>query len=101
MAVDERAVQAPLVLDHERVAATGEDCVLPRDGHVVEEDVAVGGAPDRGSLALEREVLARPTASRADDECRALDVLQPGRGLLGDLAGRVAERRLAADLLLL
>ena len=39
--VQEGAVEAPLVLDVEAAFPRGEDGVLPRDGHVVEEDVAL------------------------------------------------------------
>jgi hypothetical protein len=54
-----------------------EHGVLAGDGDVVEEDVVVGRAADRGSVALRAEVLTRPSAARANDQRRAL-----GRDLL-------------------
>src|SRR5205823_6947130 len=65
--VQEGAVEAPLVLDVEAALPLREDGVFPRDGHVVEEDVALRGAPDRGSLALRDEVLAGPPAAGPHD----------------------------------
>src|SRR4051812_27284973 len=49
-AVQERAVQAALVLDVEAAVALDEHRVLARDRDVVEEDVAVRRAADHGAL---------------------------------------------------
>src|SRR5215211_7172923 len=101
-AVEERPVQAPLVLDKERVVLVHEHRVLARDGDVVEEDVAVGGAADRRAVSLRDEVLARAAASGADDERGALgaDVLERNQATLLRLLGRVAHRRLRPRLVL-
>src|SRR5919198_2196410 len=101
-AVQEGAVQAPLVLDVEHVVPTQEHRVLARDRNVVQEDVALRRAADRGALALRREVLARPPAPRAHDERRALgaEIFERERGVLVALLGRVAHRRLGARLVL-
>src|SRR5215216_1990532 len=48
-AVDERAVQRPLVLDEEPPVALDEQGVVAGDGDVVEEDVTLGGAADTGA----------------------------------------------------
>src|ERR1041384_6327612 len=70
-AVQERAVEAALVLDEQAVVLLDEDGVLTRDGDVVEEDVAVGRAADRRALSLRQEVLSRAPAARADHQRRA------------------------------
>src|SRR5207247_311721 len=67
-AVEEGAIEAPLVLDHELVVAPQDHGVLARDGDVVEEDVALGRAADRRALAGEAEALPRAAAAGADDE---------------------------------
>src|SRR3954453_5547859 len=67
LAVDVGAVEAAEVLDEELVAAPDQDGVPPGDGDVVEEDLVVGRAADRGALALGQEVLARASAARAHD----------------------------------
>src|SRR5919202_795667 len=66
--VEESSVQAAQVLDEEPAVALRQDRVLARDGDVVEEDLAVGGAADRRAVALGMEGLPRPAAARADDE---------------------------------
>src|SRR6478609_9143494 len=66
LAVHVGAVEAAEVLDEELVAAADQDRVLPRDGHVVEEDLVVRGPADRRALTLRQEVLARTSAPRAD-----------------------------------
>ena len=70
-------VNALVVADELRVA--------PRDGHVVEEDVALGRAADQRALAGGEEALPRSAAARADDERRPLarQVLQRGRAAVG------------------
>ena len=60
-------------------AALRDDCVLARDGDVVEEDVAVGRAADLVRSPLQRECLARAAAAGADDERRPLDSFDAGR----------------------
>src|SRR4030095_15159116 len=69
--VHERPVETALVLDHEALATGDEDRWVPRDGDVVEEDVAVGRAADRSALVARNEVLTRPASARAHDERRA------------------------------
>src|SRR6266511_3925732 len=93
--VQERSVQAALVLDEELPVAPQHESMAPRDRHVVEEDVAIGRAPDGDALLLEQEVLACSASSRAHDERRSLglDLLGYGRGLLLPLLGRIAHRR--------
>src|SRR5947209_5479966 len=54
LAVDERTVEAPLVLDRERAVLPGQDGVLARDGDVVQEDPAVRRAADRRRAGRER-----------------------------------------------
>src|SRR2546422_7975505 len=51
LAIQEGAVAAPQILDLEAVVRAGEDRVLARDRHVVEEDLAVGRAPTRRPVA--------------------------------------------------
>src|SRR5205823_1414764 len=82
--------------------ALQEHRVLARDGHVVEEDLAVGRAADRRALALWMKRLARASAARADDERRPLDpqVLERRGRFVVDLVGRVLLRRLGAALVL-
>src|SRR3954447_6903181 len=95
LAVDEGAVEAALVLDPEAAPLADEQRVLARHGHVVEEDVAVGGASDHRALAGRPERLARAAAARADDECGALEPhLLRARRLL-DLLGGEGLRRVA------
>src|SRR5438477_3711773 len=88
LAVQERAVQAALVLDPEAaVVVADEHRVLARHRDVVEEDVAVGRASD-GRLRLRRvEALPRPAAG-AHYECRCLEPLEPDPGGLRELLGR-------------
>src|SRR5215212_7432046 len=101
LAVDEGAVEAPLVLDREVAVALGEHRVLARDRHVVEEDAAVGRTAD-GRFAGEREDLPGASAARADNERGALDAEaldRLGRRLVA-LLGREGLRRLGGALLL-
>src|SRR4029453_10036354 len=95
-AVQERPVEAPLILDEEGVFLVDEHGVFARDGDVIEEDVAVRGAADRRALALRHEVLACAPAARADDERRALgaEVFERHQASLLRLLWRVAHRRL-------
>src|SRR2546423_12317964 len=73
LAVDERAVQAALVLELPALAVLREDGVLAGHGDVVEEDGALGRPSDRRRAVLEGECLAGPSAPRADDEGGAVD----------------------------
>src|SRR3954451_12435101 len=102
LAVEERAVEAALVLDVEVVVALDQDGVRSRDGHVVEEDVAVGRTADRRALALREEVLSGAAAARSHDQRGPLrpEVLEAERGLLVDVLGRVAHRLFRAGLAL-
>src|SRR5690349_15451189 len=72
-AVDDRPVEAALVLDPEAVAVTHEQRGLARHRDVVEEDVAVRGAADHRPLPRRPERLARAAAARADDERGPVD----------------------------
>src|SRR5262249_32870158 len=92
--VQERAVEAPEILDREASALLGDDGMAARDGHVVEEDVAVGGAADRRPLTLELEDLTGAAAAGTDDQCRAFDALDAGTGIVRQAFRRVAQRRL-------
>src|SRR5262249_16744687 len=85
----------------ESAARLRDHRVSTGDGHVVEEDVAVGRTSDRRPVAAERERLSGAAPSRADDEGRPLDALDPGRRLLGDLVGRVGQRLLRVAALVL
>src|SRR5262249_38459825 len=67
-AVEECPVEAAEVLDREGVGAPTDDRVAPRDGHVVQEDVAVRRPSDRRLLVVEDERLPRATAAGAHDE---------------------------------
>src|SRR6266511_4835665 len=100
--VDEGAVQAPLVLDEEAAVARDEHGVLARDGDVVEEDAAVGGAADRGGVGFGVERLPRPSAARADDQGRPADaeVVERVGGLERGLLGREGLRGLDAAVVL-
>src|SRR5262249_50692098 len=86
----------------EVVAFADEHGMLARDGDVVEEDVAVRRAADRGPVAARDEVLPRAPAARADDERRSLglEVVQRDRRLVAVVLRREAHRRLAAGLAL-
>src|SRR5829696_1207305 len=86
-AVDESAVQRPLVLDEEPAVALDEQRVVARHRDIVEEDVAVGGASDAGTAAARPECLAGAAAARADDERGPLEAVD---GALGEVAGVVA-----------
>src|SRR6266542_2804996 len=100
--VQERPVEAALVLDEEIAVLLDDRGVLPRDGDIVQEDVAVRGAPDRRALALREEMLARAAATGAHDERRplGLEVVERDRSLVGDVLRREAHRRFPAGLAL-
>src|SRR5215213_8395240 len=101
-AVDEGAVQRPLVLDEEPPIALDEQGVVAGDGDVVEEDVAVGRAADTGAARARPERLAGAAAARAHDERRPLETLALDRlGQVADLLGRQRLRRLDRRLALL
>src|SRR5439155_9096360 len=61
------------VLDQPAAVPLDERGVLAGHRDVVEEDAAVGRAPDRRAVALRSERLAGAPAPRADDERRAVD----------------------------
>ena len=69
--VDERPVEAPEVADREGVVLVDDLGVPPRDGDVVEEDVAVRRAADEGAQPADLEALARHPSTRPHDERRA------------------------------
>src|SRR5262249_51636689 len=94
--VEIRPVEAAEILDLEPGRATPDHGVLPGDRDVVEEDVAVGRAPDRRLLALQDERLPRPATARAHDERRAVDpeLLEVGLLLVVGLLGCECHRRL-------
>src|SRR5215468_4409562 len=73
LAVDERPVQAALVLQMPAVALLREDGVLAGHRDVVQEDRALGRAPDRRGSDFQDERLPRASAARPDDERRAVD----------------------------
>src|SRR3954465_8489865 len=66
--VDVRTVQGTRIVEEPVARAPHQHRVVARDGHVVEEDLGVGGTPDDQPLALERERLADAAAAGADDE---------------------------------
>src|SRR5829696_9042915 len=100
-AVDERAVQRPLVLDEEPAVALDEQRVVARHRDIVEEDVAVGGASDAGAVAARPECLAGAAAARADDERGPLEAVDGALGEVADVVGRQRLRRLDRRLALL
>ena len=61
------------------LALAGQLGMAARDRDVVEEDVALGRAPDEGAVADRLEALPRPAAAGADDERRPVDAV--GRGV--------------------
>ena len=63
--VDVRAVEAPEVADREVVALALDLGVAARDRHVVEEDLALGRAPDRVSAPRRAGTSARPSRRRS------------------------------------
>src|SRR5438105_7338390 len=73
--VDEGAVQRSLVLDEEMAVALDEDGVVARDGDIVEEDLAVGGAADARAIGARSKALPRSAAAGAHDERRRLEPL--------------------------
>src|SRR5215208_771638 len=94
LAVDERPVERPLVLDEEPALALDEHCMVARDGDVVEEDVAVGRAADARAPRPGPERLAGAAAARADDERGPLEGLDGALAEIDDLLGRERLRRL-------
>src|SRR5712691_8192920 len=102
LAVDERAVETPLVLDRERAVRPRQDGVLARDGDVVEEDPAVRRAADRRLLRFGAERLPRPATAGSDDERGAFDPEVLERSLRRAVAflRRERLRRLGAGLVL-
>src|SRR5215213_8931511 len=90
------AVERTAVVEVPVVAAAHEQGVVARDGHVVEEHVAVGPTADRQALAVHRKALAGAAPAGADDECgTARDHLFELDGLdLAGLADPVRGRRL-------
>src|SRR5919197_5533732 len=102
--VQERAVEAPEILDVVAVVLLQQHGVLARDGDVVEEDVVLGRAADGRAVALRHEVLARAAAPGTDHERRPLgaEILERHRALprLPCFVRRVAHRRFGARLVL-
>jgi hypothetical protein len=75
LAVDVRAVQAPGVLDEERVAVAPFDRrVRARHGDVVQEDAAVRVASDRCRIRCQEE--RRPRVRATLDQKQSLSVLE-------------------------
>src|SRR6266545_4519562 len=97
-AVEKRAVEAAEVFDQQVAVLALDHRVPARDGHVVEEDVAVRRAADRRPVARERERLPRAAAAAPHDERRPLDadLLERGLPFLERLVGDEAHRRLTA-----
>src|SRR2546423_4539286 len=106
--VDVGAVQRSEVVEVVVGAAAHDHGVVARHGHVVEEDVGVGAPAHAEPLGLQREGLAGPPTSRADDQRRpgagnhvldlyGLDLPRllvdtvGGRGLVGGRLGRTEE----------
>src|SRR5438093_1730394 len=102
LAVDERAVEAALVLDRERAVLVRQHRVLPGDGHVVEEDPAVGGTPDRRLLRLGAERLPRSPAAGPDYQRGSLDseIVERGVRRAVTVVRRERLRHLGAGLVL-
>src|SRR5439155_814453 len=71
--VEERPVEAAEVFDRQVAVLLHDNCVAPRHGDVVEEDVAFGRAADRRLFGTQPERLPRAAAAGADDERGALD----------------------------
>src|SRR5712692_447274 len=108
LAVDVGAVQRSEVVEVVVGAAAHDHGVVARHGHVVEEDVGVGAPAHAEPLGLQREGLAGPPTSGADDQRRpgvgdhvldlhGLDLpgllvdTVGGRGLVGGRLGRAEE----------
>src|SRR5918997_2252552 len=66
--IDVGPVQGSGVVQVPRARSPHEHGMIARDGHVVEEDLGVGGAADRQPLALERERLPDLAAAGADHQ---------------------------------
>src|SRR6478735_3877146 len=100
--VDVGPVQRAGIIQEPLTGASHQHRVIARDGHVVEEDLGVGGAADRQPLALERERLTDPAAAGTDHECasRGRDVADVHRlQLAGVLVDHVRRgRRVVARL---
>src|SRR6266511_2261183 len=101
LAIHERPVEAALVFDEEGAVTIDEHRMLARHRHVVEEDAAVGRAPDR-CLLLRVEHLARSASSGANDERGSLDaeILERLGGCIVPVFGREGLRRLGAAFVL-
>src|SRR3954468_7176516 len=68
LAVHVGAVERAEVVDVDPVAPPHEQRVVARDGHVVEEDLGLGAAPDPRLVARHEERLAGATAAGPDDQ---------------------------------
>src|ERR1700722_2996565 len=84
MRVDPRAihvcaVQRTTVVEVPGIAATDQQSVVARNGHVVEEDIGVGAPADAHPLAVDGKALARTPSAGTDHERR------PVRGHLAEL----------------
>src|SRR3954452_7838551 len=66
--VDVGPVQRAGVVEEPLARAAHKHRVIARDGHVVEEDLGVGGAADHQPFARERERLTDAAAAGADHE---------------------------------
>src|SRR5262249_12146903 len=94
VAVHEGAVERALVLDEELPAALDQNRMVPRDRHVIEEDLAVRGTADARALTRRLEALPRPAASGTHHERRPLEPLEQVVLVLADLVGGERLRRL-------
>src|SRR3954447_1469712 len=95
-AVHVGAVQRSEVVDVVAVLAVNQQRVVARDGDVVEEHPGVRSSPDRNSLGVDREALARAPAARADHERspRLVDLfVDVHRLVLAGLVDPVGHRR--------
>src|SRR5688572_18861779 len=64
-AIHVRPVERAEIIDVDAVLTAYEECVVARNGHVVEEDARVGGPADRHAVALNLETLPRPASAGA------------------------------------
>src|SRR5207302_4338492 len=100
-AVDVGAVERAQIVEVPLIAATDEQRVVARDGHVVEEHVRVGPATDARALLLEREALALAASTGADHERGPVgcDLVELDRYELARLVDAVGGRHRPAALL--